>query len=103
MSAKRWMHDNYACQSTHGRNPMVHAGDACLDSYVKATDYDAALAVLRQCVVMLDEAHAALYSEYVDCPWCSGHIGYEYTRHTEDCTYVTTLSAARQLFEGEKV
>jgi len=43
--------------------------DKLVSTLAKAEAREAAL------VKMLRDAHDACHSEYMDCPWCSGHIG----------------------------
>lgn len=38
-------------------------------------------------VKMVKQAYNACYSEYMNCPWCSGHIGYENEYHDDSCKW----------------
>ena len=54
---------------------------------------------LRACVETLGEGYAALYSEYVSCPWCAGHIGHDNTWHADNCRYMYIIATARKILE----
>ena len=36
---------------------------------------------------MVADAHEACYSEYMGCPWCTGHRGHEKEYHDEFCSW----------------
>ena len=36
---------------------------------------------------MVRDAHDACHSEYMGCPWCSGHVGYQNDHHDEFCPW----------------
>lgn len=38
---------------------------------------------------VVKEAHDACSSEYMNCPWCSGRVGYEDEWHDEGCIWNT--------------
>lgn len=40
---------------------------------------------------LIEEMYSAMYSEYMSCPFCSGHIGYEHEGHDEYCMIYKTL------------
>jgi hypothetical protein len=37
---------------------------------------------------MVLEAHEECHSEYMSCPWCSGHIGHDDERHDSGCLWL---------------
>ncbi|KKN45717.1 hypothetical protein LCGC14_0680350 [marine sediment metagenome] len=37
---------------------------------------------------MVEQAYEACYLEYMECPWCSGHIGVGIKVHDEGCMWV---------------
>ena len=38
-------------------------------------------------VAMVLRAYEACHGEYMDCPWCSGHIGHDNEWHDEWCLF----------------
>ena len=49
----------------------------------------------------LHKAYDAMYSEYMACPWCTGHIGHENETHDEDCIWLSIRGEHLTLLEGQ--
>ncbi|HLE80090.1 MAG TPA: hypothetical protein VJA25_02225 [Dehalococcoidia bacterium] len=42
----------------------------------------------EELIFALHKAYDAMFFEYMDCPWCWGHIGYRREYHTEGCIWL---------------
>jgi len=53
----------------------------------------------QELLEMIRDAHDACYLEYMNCPWCSGNIGYRNEWHDELCKWDNRV---RQILETVK-
>jgi hypothetical protein len=42
----------------------------------------------EELIQAIRDAHDAATSEYMNCPWCSGHIGWQNDTHDADCIWL---------------
>jgi hypothetical protein len=104
MSEKKWnfsvdMADEYADETCLTLWTEDDEGVATIMEvlYGEVAEYLVAIlsdnAALKRMVV---DAHEACYSEYMECPWCNGHIGYEAERHDENCPWSALLESSHE-------
>ena len=43
------------------------------------------------------QAHDACYSEYMECPWCWGHVGHGAERHDEGCLWLKCVQLQEEM------